>query len=246
MKNEIKLLQLNIESDKHLERIVPFVKENSFDVLCMQEVPESALQIIAEAANAEYAFAGMTLRTKKNVRSKEGIAIFSRFPIKNKTIMRYAGNDEPAVEFDRRSAESKHATQSYSLLACELEKDSKLFRIATTHFTWTPDGMPDSHQRKDMKELLKAISNFDELLLAGDFNAPRGGEIFGMLTEQLKDNVPARFSSSLDKKLHRGGAQLELMVDGIFSSPGYEVHDVEMFCGLSDHCALVGRVSIAT
>ena len=79
-------------------------------------------------------------------------------------------------------------------------------------------------------------------MLCGDFNAPRGGEIFGLLAQKYKDNVPQKYTTSIDGILHRAGP-LPFMVDGLFSTPGYTVSHVEMVCGISDHCALIANVA---
>jgi endonuclease/exonuclease/phosphatase family metal-dependent hydrolase len=128
------------------------------------------------------------------------------------------------------------------MLSCEIEKEGETFRVATTHFTWTPDGSADDYQRADVKKLLAILGGMGEFVLTGDFNAPRGGEIFGTLAEKYKDNVPSHYTTSIDGALHRAGP-LELMVDGIFSTPGYAVSDVELVAGVSDHKAIVATVS---
>ena len=72
------------------------------------------------------------------------------------------------------------------------------------------------------------------MLLGGDFNAPRGGPIFARLARHWTDCIPADVTTSIDPELHRAGA-LELMVDGMFASPGVRVDSVRMHTGLSDH-----------
>jgi hypothetical protein len=48
--------------------------------------------------------------------------------------------------------------------------------------------------------------------------------------------------TSIDPKLHRAGA-LQLMVDGLFTTPGYEASDVMLHTGVSDHCAITARIA---
>ena len=92
-----------------------------------------------------------------------------------------------------------------------------------------------------MKALLAHLNGTGEFVLCGDFNAPRGGEMFAELSSRYTDNVPASYLSSLDPKLHRAG-NLERMVDGIFTTPTYLVSDVEMYSGISDHCAFTATL----
>ena len=67
----LKLVSLNIEKDRHLDRIVPFLSEQMPDVFCAQEVYESSIPVIAEAlSGAEYVYAPMTGRPKESIDRK--------------------------------------------------------------------------------------------------------------------------------------------------------------------------------
>ncbi len=119
-----------------------------------------------------------------------------------------------------------------------------MYRLCNTHFLWTPDGSTSDEQRQALSNMFELLENEKEFVLCGDFNAPRGREIFSTLAQKFKDNVPPEYTSSLDPVLHRA-APLHLMVDGLFSTPGYNVTGVKMVGGVSDHCALVGHISRA-
>lgn len=235
---KLKLLQLNIEQNKHFDRILPFLSELKPDVVCLQELREPDIPRIAETLGAEHFFIPMMRRVRNEVGTPEGIAIFSRLPVQHKYATYYAGTGE-IVDFDLKR---KRDTQSYGVAVCEVNKNGVIFKIATTHFTWTPDGQPSEDQRKDMKALLAVLQTLDDVVISGDFNAPRGGEMFAQLAERFKDNVPSHYVSSLDRNIHPAG-HLDRMVDGIFSTNGYEVSNVVMIDGLSDHCALVAEIT---
>ena len=242
MSSSLKLISLNIEKDRHLELIVPFLRARMPDVFCAQEVYESSVPTIAKALpTSSYVYVPMTGRSKENPPQMQGVAIFSRLPIKTKDVRYYVGASDSVPDSDDRDASTYNASNR-PLVVCDVEKDGTMFRICTTHFTWTPDGEPTDEQRRDMKALLALLDDAGELVLAGDFNVPRGGKLFGVLAHRFKDNVPPRYTSSIDGGLHRKG-QLDRMVDGIFSTPAYAVSDVEMVCGVSDHCALVATVT---
>ncbi len=172
----------------------------------------------------------------------EGVCVFSKLPIRASHNLRYGGSEE-IVEFVNGTVADKQETQQYVVALSDIEKDGVLFRVGTTHFTWTPkSGLPDDFQRKDMTGLLSVLEPLGDIILTGDFNAPRGGEIFGRLAERYTDTVPAHYTTSIDHKLHRSDPP-ELMIDGIFTSKGYTASNVEMVCGVSDHCALVATIS---
>ena len=237
--SQIKLLQLNIEGSRHLSRVLPFLAEEGPDVLCLQEVYESDIpEIVQTLGNSiQYLFSPNLRTTKEGVVLVEGSIILSKHPITARITEYYTDKAGMLREYDHSTKETNRNTQSFSVTACDILIHDLPFRIATTHFTWTPDGKVDDFQRIDVQSMLKVLKPMGELVLTGDFNAPRGGEIFSILEREFTDNVPKEYLSSLDPHLHRVG-HLELMVDGIFSTPSYAVTDVAMICGVSDHCTL--------
>ncbi|MEK9176677.1 MAG: endonuclease/exonuclease/phosphatase family protein [Patescibacteria group bacterium] len=239
----LSVVTLNIEGDKHLERAISFLKERKPDIVCIQEIHDADLHIFEEVLGANGVFAAGILRhhpTREGV--AEGEAIFSRLPILASAVRQYAGEPDSPVFFDNRTTATKHATQRYMFTTVEVEHEGERYRFGTTHFIWTPDGEADELQRRGMAGLLKAVGGAGEMVLMGDFNAPRGKEMFALLAAHFKDNVPPAYMTSIDGSLHRKGP-IPLMVDGIFSTPEYRVLDVSMLCGVSDHCALVAKVT---
>ena len=119
--------------------------------------------------------------------------------------------------------------------------DSGSFTIATTHFPWTDAARTSDFQRQACDGLLRLTSG-RSLVVCGDFNAPRGREIFTRLAGTWRDNVPPIYDSSIDPVLHRV-PDLRLMVDGVFSTPDYDVSAVTLHQGVSDHRAITALVS---
>lgn len=240
----LQLVSLNIEKDRHLDRVVPFLLEQEPDVFCVQEIYESSIPVIAAALpDSTHVYVPMTGRPKEHPPQMQGVAIFSRLPFKMKDVQYYAGAPEHVPDSDDNDPSTFNASNR-PLIMFDAEKDGEVFRICTTHFTWTPDGEPTVLQRRDMQALCTILEGAGELILAGDFNVPRGGELWTVLASRYRDNVPPHYTTSIDGNLHRRG-QLNLMVDGIFSTPRYAVPDVEMVSGVSDHCALLATVSTA-
>lgn len=97
-------------------------------------------------------------------------------------------------------------------------------------------------QQRLLPKLLETLGSFPELILAGDFNAPRGGEVFGTIAARYKDNIPPEYKTSIDGGLHRAG-KLEYMVDGLFTTPQYIASKVRLIDGVSDHMAIVAEIN---
>ena len=242
MSASLKLICLNIEKDKHLDRVIPSLISERPDVFCVQEIYESSVLKIAGAlTSTEHIYAPMTGRPKEQPPEIQGLAIFSRVPIRKRAVKYYVGT--PATVPD--SVEGDPSTYNFNnrmVVACDVEKDGEIFRIATTHFTWTSDSQPTDEQRQDMRTMLDALEEMGEFALCGDFNVPRGGEMFSLIAAKYKDDIPLRYSSSLDPELHRAG-HLPIMVDGLFTTPGYMASDVHLEFGISDHAAIIATIS---
>ncbi|MBM3260901.1 endonuclease/exonuclease/phosphatase family protein [Candidatus Kaiserbacteria bacterium] len=242
----LKLASINIERSKHLDRVIPFLQRYDPDVICVQELLERDIPLFEEIFGVKCIFGPSGFHSADEPETESvmvGTALLSRLPIRSQKIEYYTGSEAQA-----RSNEPQEILTNSKLIICDLEKDDTLFRIATTHFTWSPRGMATDEQRTNMRHLIDILGAMGEFVLCGDFNAPRGGEIFAMLTDVYKDNIPPQYATSIDIDLHRAGRTrpqelADKMVDGLFSTPGYEVADVQLISGVSDHCAVTTTIS---
>ena len=243
MSASIKLVSLNIERRRHLDLVEAMLVEQKPDVVCLQELAETDVSRFADILGAPAPlYKPMTRETELNGSVViHGLGIFSHLPLTNTAIRYYAG-DASRLPDSREDKSETFSIHNRFVLLGSVEKGDATFRLGTTHFTWSYDGQPTDLQRTDMKKLLALLEPEKELVLCGDFNAPRGGEIFAELATAYEDNVPAEHTSSIDGLLHRAG-KLEKMVDGMFSTPEYAVSDFEMISGVSDHCALAATIS---
>ncbi len=237
----LKLVSVNIERSKHLPLVGSFLSQADADVVCIQELMEYDIPYFESVLGRRCFFTGTTRHPAEGKPGIFGLGIFSRPPITHSESRFYHGTGIPDAELDFTDAESKYRTESHAVAIADIEKDGERFKIATTHFTWTPDGKPNDHQRRDVEEMVRILDGL-ELVLVGDFNAPRGGEIFSALSKRYKDNIPAHYVSSIDGTLHRAGP-LPVMVDGLFTTPSYLATDVELCGGVSDHMAIVATLS---
>jgi endonuclease/exonuclease/phosphatase family metal-dependent hydrolase len=249
----LRLISLNVERSKHLELVVPFLEHEKPDVYCAQELHESDIARLEAAVGPCIVFAPV-LRHIPDTEGKEpqvmGTAIFSRLLVRHTDIVYYRGSREHAL-----TDVPKRIMEDLPLVIADVESNGHVFRCTTTHFTWTPKGEPDDQQRRDMDALLGTLGTLNEFVLCGDFNAPRGGEMFARLAETYRDNIPAEFAWSLDLAVHRDAAGLRssaqrlalpgIMVDGLFSTPAYTCSGVEMKRGGSDHLAIVATIAHA-
>ncbi len=248
---DISLVSINIERAKHYDRIFPFLMHAKPDVICIQELYERDIPKFERELGGTMMFAAMENHPTDPPETgfaMEGVGILTTLPVRHHEARYYRGSEAEA----RSSVPARGVSNCVALFA-EIEKDGVLFTIATTHFTWTPDGRPTDQQRSDILPLLALLESKGEFVLTGDFNAPRGTEIFTRLAEKYTDNIPPEYVWSLDTKLHRAmGGKIQAdaasqgmqgyMVDGLFTTKHYEVSNVRLQDGVSDHCAVLGRI----
>jgi endonuclease/exonuclease/phosphatase family metal-dependent hydrolase len=251
----LSLVCLNVEHSKHLDKVLPFLAERQPDVTCVQELSDADIPQFEAVVGSLIAYEPMSFRPNRN-NTHEGPAIFSRHPVDNVQIRFYRGEPRELPPFDMSTPERKYETENGPFIWCDVPKGGVTYRVGTTHFTWTPDGTTSDLQRIDLKKLLPILEEAEELVFCGDFNAPRGGEIFDELAARYKDNIPPEYDWSLDLSLHRaGGGKIQedvariglpgLMVDGLFTTPDYRAHGVSLVSGVSDHMAIVATIEKA-
>ena len=238
MPPSLSLITLNVERGKHLGLVLPFLERERPDVCCIQELREPDIPRFEEALGAPCVYEPLVYHDLEDEGTMNGIGIFSRHPMASSGTKYIFGEGRSPVRYEN----GKQETFNRAVLYADVEKEDTTFRVGTVHFTWSPDGKPNDEQRRDLTKLMGIIDELDELVLVGDFNAPRGGEIFSKLATRMKDNVPPIYESSIDPDLHRKKGLIH-MVDGIFSTPAYAVSDVRMVCALSDHCSLSGTIT---
>jgi endonuclease/exonuclease/phosphatase family metal-dependent hydrolase len=238
----VKVIQLNIHWDEFLERSVPFLEEEHPDVVCLQEVYERDLIRLAKKFGMQSVFAPMMLNASAEGTTafqRSGVGILSRPPIEVATTRWYFGDGVHIPVHNREDRD----TSLQPLLTCTIDCMGTPIVIGTTHFQKSWHGLPDDYQRERMERFLPVLTEAHPDILCGDFNIPRGTELYQVLHERLCDNVPSEYVNSIDPQLHRVHG-LSYMIDYMWSSPRVRIQDVRQVCGVSDHCAFVGEVQL--
>ncbi|PIR59657.1 MAG: hypothetical protein COU68_04465 [Candidatus Pacebacteria bacterium CG10_big_fil_rev_8_21_14_0_10_45_6] len=238
--HNVRLVTLNIEGHKHLDHFLPVVKTLEPDVVCLQEVFATDLPQIEAALGMHAVFAPLSdiqevNKYKIHPLGHWGIVQLTALPTRDKQVHQYGGGDSLPVFHEPNDSQRMFLSQ-------EFEKNGVWHTIATTHFTWSKGGEISQLQREDFARLAAIIKNYDELVLCGDFNAPRGRELFDLFKSILTDHLPLEYTTTIDPELHYGG-DLQLAVDTIFTTPGLTVENVQTISGVSDHMGVVGEIT---
>lgn len=241
-----RLVSVNIEGPRHVaERVVPFLARVKPDILCVQELLARDFPTMVEHGGPYSDFAPMAQYPKYTTATDPdplmGIGIFSRYPMRSER--RYYRSSASGRTPTRVAGDL--STLDHALLVAELEVDGICYPpIATTHFAWSERGEPNDYQRRDLSRMLAILGEYEGIAFCGDFNLPRGGELFSRIAAEYTDHIPPHYKTSVDIALHRHGKahRDELstkMVDGFFSTSHFRVENVRLESGVSDHMAIV-------
>jgi endonuclease/exonuclease/phosphatase family metal-dependent hydrolase len=245
----IKLVSINIQADMNHETVLPFLLKENADVVCIQEIYIHDLEMYEKVLGMKSFFKPMDMRESfkhkdGNTTLLFGPAIFTANDAQFSYQYIYGDETHIPVFLAKNESMTERSLVSNIVLIwgdITIPHDAT-YRISTTHFTWTPEGLPTPYQIEDAKILIQTLDEkLKDFVLVGDLNAPRGMETFGMLAKKYTDNIPPEYDSSLDPKLHRV-AGLKHMVDGLFSTKEYNVSNVQLIEGVSDHKAVIAMV----
>ncbi len=235
-----------MEGSRHLEKILPFLSQRPPQILCLQEAFAQDVALLAQALNAQAVFAPMCLMTQftpeeKTFSGEWGVAIITPFPILKKVQAKYFGMDEELPT--NQSGNPNRAHRVY--LQANVDTPLGEIAVATTHFTWTPDGQPSAEQWEHLPRLQKLLQEHSPDIFCGDLNSARGTNgILDRLAQTWNDAIPPEIHTSIDGQLHRAGP-LPFMVDALFTTPRVQTNNVSMQSGLSDHQAVLADIALA-
>lgn len=237
----LKLISLNIEGNFHLDKVIPFLVQESPDVICLQEVFKTNLSLLENKLSMRAHFYPMADVDKPHPLNfpqlgKIGLAILTHLPSSPPKHQHYKKSRSQLPFIGYQSD-----LENRLVLWTTLKKDRQNFTIATTHFTWAMPNDADKNQAPSLKKLLKILKTIPEFILCGDFNAPRGQKTFDCLATHYQDNIPLHITTTIDPQLHRK-KNLKLVVDGLFTTPHYSTKNVKIQSGLSDHCAIIANI----
>lgn len=241
----VKVITANIEGHRHFEeRLLPFVLTEKPEFISFQEVFEVDVPVLKQKLGMEGQYLPLANITETSIHMSHalgswGIAQLSSLPIVDSGFEYYQGNREYVPDF-RPDSDPNSMNRALSWMT--VEKEGQEYTFVTTHFIWTPNGDPTELQHQKLADIWRILEPLKSYVLMGDFNAPRGRAIFTEMASKLKDNVPPEVTTSIDGSLHKAG-NLELMVDGMFSTPDYILSHVRVESGVSDHKVIVAEVS---
>ena len=241
----MKLISINIETNRHNDSVLEFLKKENRDVVCFQEFLEDDFELYKKELNLQGVFKAsnfVDINFPEIRGKKQGVAIFAKKIVESNFVF-YVGKEENALKPFEEYESNKDFQKNNVLLWANIKNDNgEIFKIATTHLPVTEKGESSPYQLKVVDALILELDKLGDFVLCGDMNAPRGNETFRRLNNKYKDNIPLEYKTSIDQNLHRVKG-IQLMVDCLFTSSVYSTRDVKLVDGVSDHMAIVAQVS---
>ncbi len=229
---KLKLVSINIEGRKHLESVEDFLAKESPDVACLMEVAEEDVESVLH----DYPYRIFKPNFLDEDGHKYGVAIGSKTQWESERDTYCDGRGDGYLPYGGQGI-----THRPAVIAVVVDG----YHIVALHFTWTPDGKMSVEQARDLNRLFEWMGE-RQGVICGDFNIPRGNELYQKILTKYLDNVPLEVESTLDPILHYANhkiaGSLKLVVDYMWSTPEYRVENVRVVSGVSDHCAVVCSV----
>jgi endonuclease/exonuclease/phosphatase family metal-dependent hydrolase len=245
----VKIITLNVELNRHHERVLALVAREAPAVLCFQEATESLLLQLADRYEA--VFLPYVLRTIAGETIPEGLAVLvdrSRGEIRETREYRHVFAPGEVRHYDE---DLPFLNVNYGTLLAQLGVDGEVYTIGSTHGAWTPQGRePDAGQTAAISRFVSELAGEAPHVMVGDFNVPRRlSPLYSLLTSLYTDAIPESVTSTLDPTYHRLGSLPEkaelfrdFVVDYVFTQPPYTATNVRTIAGVSDHMAVVADI----
>ncbi len=243
----MKLISVNIEVNRHHDTVLPFLKKEKPDVICLQELLDNDFDLYKKELDMDGVwkainYAHYPFPDSANGK-KHGVAIFAK-DITDSGSVPYSGKGVLNSYSDYLLDSESKKKNACLIWADVKDKDGKIFKFINTHLPVTPKGEVTSYQVEAVDGLLTALKSFSEFVLCGDTNAPRGRVSFDRIAKIYKDKIPQEYKTSIDQNLHRVKG-IQFMVDALFTTPAYKAVNVKLVDGVSDHMAVVADIKLS-
>jgi len=254
----LKILQLNIEKGRFIDKIINFIIKENFDIINFQEVAGGiiaydkidCLQILKKSLSNYYwlRFASDYKRIDDE-NSYQGNAVF----VKNI----YDFEEEKVFWYKKFTSLTKKESGNFvwlprNALAVKIKINNQSLWTISAHLPWTKRAEIESQARTELSgkihEFIKSVNDF--FVLTGDFNSsPATKAVLQfkdvsrnlIIENKIRNTVNSRTHRAADSIFPEGAA-----VDYIFISKNIKVNSFRVLenIDLSDHLGLMAEIEI--
>jgi endonuclease/exonuclease/phosphatase family metal-dependent hydrolase len=251
---KIKVISLNIWEGNFLERAIDFLKQESADILFLQEVYGEndsniadqfrTLEILKEKLGFAYSYFVPGMRHNRSEGMfLQGNAILTHFPIKNSSAVFF--NDPYNDNFI--DGPENNPKYPHTLQHAVLDTPIGEINAFNLHGTWDLDGDNYSEKRQQMSQaVIDALKGKDKVILAGDTNAKPTNQAIKNIEEHLKSVFGDELKTTFNMKHKDNPGYATAAVDMVFVSPDVTVeYKLCPNVDVSDHLPLVALLQLS-
>jgi len=249
----LKVISLNVWAGRLLPAVVEFLKEQSADVVLLQEVTNADDESLGDhhrifnSLQRQLGYEYDNYAHNFNYKLPEGIVpegnvILSKLPIKQISNCYFV---EPNKEYYQDIPEDWPIVPRI-LQQVELESEKGPINVINVHGVWDLDGDRDSPERHKMVQaIVERSENQPRTIVGGDTNAKSSNPVWRELENQLKPVFGPELKTTFNMRHKDNPGYASAPVDLIFVSPDINIlertaPDVD----ISDHLPLVVTLEI--
>ena len=213
------------------DNIIAYLHEEQPDILMLQEVYNSIEPNVPTYLSAftslkkELDYTYSEYESQFNMKHGEdygplGLALFSKFPLLEKSVLWLQGNGMREVDHDDAGGAP---TQPRNLLHCKTKINGIIYNLMTLHGIWAPNGNETEPQKEMAKKIFSYIADKENIILSGDFNVNENTSCINLLEAKLKNIFKGERTTSFNIARKKNPVFANAIVDFIFVSPNIEV-----------------------
>lgn len=194
---QLKLISYNIWHGKKWEKLLPWIKDQNADILCLQEVtsheqnwgdnaPPDIFQALKQELNLKGVLGKAWMLDDKH-QSYQGCAILSRFPISSSKTHFLSHQLSYGHEFDHDWTREPRV-----LVEAKLNINNSPLTVFTTHLSYHKRFADEAKKLREADNLLSILDNHqsDNFIFAGDLNTPPDSPIIQKIQDAYQDASP--------------------------------------------------------
>lgn len=254
--SKINFIQLNIYKGKYLDEAVDFLKNESPDVIALQEVTKGGSNFykdkkadLFEILKSKLGMRGVydcVLKFRQYPEACFGNAVLTRFPILSSKVVvlrdsgpvDYSGKEEGDLVKDRPFV-SRH------LIDVLVDIDGNKVHAISVHGAWTAPPVDTEETLRQAQIIVDHIKSLEEepFIMGGDLNAITGSRVIDMISA-VSNNlmVGSGIAQTTHPEVHKISPR-GFLVDYVFASNHFKKISVSSpVVTISDHLPVVARL----
>jgi len=253
----LKFIQINIYKGQYLENLLEFLKDESPDVLALQEVssgdvnncPDKSLKLFSVIRD-QLGMNGLfdnVVKFSDSTDSTLGNAILTRQEIIDSSVVRL--KEFRSVTLAEFKDTKIWPDFSRNLLDTTLLFDGKKIHVISVHGAWSVPPVDTEEKIRQAKIIVNHLDNLNKtnqpFILGGDLNMPPRTKVIEMINQVSKNlMIGSGFQYTTHPKIHKIVPR-KLLVDYIFTSRHFDIKSLKVpEVTVSDHLPIIAELEL--